>query len=66
MRFRDSVVWGLAAVFAVLAGIGGALVWFRPDHVTLPPLDDTAPQAAPQPAPPSLAQAAGRKPSIDR
>ena len=66
MRARDQVVWWLAAVLAVLTGIGAALAWFRPEHVTLPPPAEAAPRAPPQPAPPALAQAAGRKPSIDR
>jgi hypothetical protein len=73
MRFREAVVWWLAAVLSVLAGIGAALAWFRPDHVTLPAPDEAAPRTTPQPAPPALAhwttgrvQAAGRKPSIDR
>lgn len=73
MRARDQVVWWLAAVLAVLTGIGAALAWFRPDHVTLPPPEQAAPQGPPMAAPPLLAgaanqrtQAAGRNPSIDR
>ena len=50
MRARDQVVWWLAAVLAVLTGIGAALAWFRPEHVTLPPPEEAAPRAPPQPA----------------
>lgn len=52
---QRTTIWWLAAIAAAAVGIAGALLWFRPDHVTLTPPEEAAPSVPPQTAPPARA-----------